>query len=227
MSYCKDCKHYKTDRVDGPQCTKGKLKATSPLAVKDCFDEAPGAGDEEVPSILAAIPEAPAKRGGGRKKEHENYTDENGVLMKWCRCCKQYKPASEFYKKTGPKDGLAYECKQCKTKLQVDGRARKRAEEADRIRQEVKEPDPVVEEPEEIEIEVDLKAPILVPDFDAELDKALYGETLIRDGDGAFLNFSGVYIPIVDWKSGSYGIKPSGLRRIAKYFFNLGTEAAK
>lgn len=254
MGYCKDCKHYLNHRTEGPTCTKGRACPTSPIAEKKCFEERPADGDAEVPDILATIPEAAplhegdrvtlpdgtirmvagkvsVRPGRGRKKEHENYVGEDGVLMKWCRSCQQYKAASEFYKKSGTPDGYAYECKQCRTEHQKDYRDRKREQEADMVRR-LKEaeklmepdPDPVVEPEEEA---VDMAPSIQAPDFDSELDKALYGDTIVREGDGVFLNFNGVFIPIVDWKSGSYGIKSSGLRKLAKYFFNLGAEAAK
>ena len=231
MSYCQDCKHYAVHRLEGPMCTKGKQSPTSPLAKKDCFEEQPGAGDAEVPSILANVPDAPARPSRGRKKEHENYMTEDGVLMKWCRNCKQYKPASEFYKKTGTPDGYAYDCKKCRTECQKDYRDRKREQEADMVRR-LKEAEannleaPVPEETVEAKEKVVVSLPVEMPDFDDELDKALYGDAIVREDDGVFLNFNGVFIPIVDWKSGSYGIKPSGLRRLAKYFFNLGTENA-
>lgn len=139
MNYCKECKHYVVHRVDGPQCTKGKGRPTSPISTCDDFEEPAGAGDADVPSILAGVPDKtvqeepvaeapkPEKKRRGRKKEHENYEDENGVLMKYCRVCKQYKPAEEFYRKTGTPDGYAYECKACRTKHQRDKRAELRA----------------------------------------------------------------------------------------------------
>ena len=139
MNYCKECKHYVVHRVDGPQCTKGKGRATSPISTCDDFEEPAGAGDADVQSILSGVPDKtvreepvaeapkPEKKRRGRKKEHENYEDENGVLMKYCRVCKQYKPAEDFYRKTGTPDGYAYECKACRTKHQRDKRAELRA----------------------------------------------------------------------------------------------------
>ena len=158
MSYCKECKHYVEHRLDGPTCTKGRPRPVSPIAKYDCFEERPGAGDAEVQSILASVPDntvkkeaRPAGRRAGRKKEHENYVDENGVLMKWCRMCRQFKPASEFYKKAGTPDGYAYDCKKCRTQVQKNYRDRKRAKEVDMARRLKKaeklmepDPDPVV-----------------------------------------------------------------------------------
>lgn len=141
MNYCKDCKHYAVHRTDGPQCTKGKGKATSPISSCDEFDEAAGSGDAEVPSILAGVPDKsvqeepvvepakPEKKRRGRKRAHENYEDENGVLMKWCRICQQYKPAEDFYRKTGTPDGYAYECKECHNARSRGGRKPKRVQD--------------------------------------------------------------------------------------------------
>ena len=129
--YCKDCKFYKVNRVDGPYCTKStKPRPVSPLRKMDCFVEP--SGDDEVPAILASVPdkaveEAPVekpKRRGGRPKSHPNYVDENGVTMKWCRVCQQYKPLDEFGKKSSAADGHTYECKKCK----VDHQRKKRDE---------------------------------------------------------------------------------------------------
>lgn len=154
MSYCKECRHYVEHRVDGPTCMKGRPRPVSPIAKYDCFEERPGAGDAEVQSILASVPDntvkkeaRPAGRRAGRKKEHENYVDENGVLMKWCRMCRQFKPASEFYKKAGTPDGYAYDCKKCRTQVQKNYRDRKRANEVDMAQrlkkaEKLMEPDP-------------------------------------------------------------------------------------
>lgn len=272
MKLCENCQHYGMSRTDGPMCTKNN-KPTSPLAVKDCWEEAPGAGDKDVQAILADVPASPAqnawtqKKPRGRKKEHENYTDENGVLMKWCRACGKYKPADDFSRKTGAKDGLAYECRECKAELQRKGRKKKRMSELDMIRRKADEEKPVTEgreepdaplpevhesdapdapgddascehpqdvmpesaihEPEEFVPDDVEHVEVGLPDIDAELDKVLYGDILVREGSDAFLNINGVYVPIVDWKSGSYGVKPSGLRRIAEYFFTLGMKAVR
>ena len=252
MKLCENCQHYGMSRTDGPMCTKNN-RPTSPLAVKDCWEEAPGAGDKDVQAILADVPASPAqnawtpKKPRGRKKEHESYTDESGVLMKWCRACGKYKPADDFSRKTGTKDGLAYECRECKAELQRKGRKKKRMSELDMIRRKADEDrlsieeqedpdaaipdtsgpesvDPPVEEAEMDPVDIIEFTP---PDIAAELDKVLYGDILVREGPDAFLNINGVYVPIVDWKSGSYGVKPSGLRRIAEYFFTIGMEAVR
>lgn len=150
MKLCENCQHYGMSRTDGPMCTKNN-KPTSPLAVKECWEDAPGAGDKDVQAILADVPASPAqnawtpKKPRGRKKEHENYTDENGVLMKWCRACGKYKPADDFSRKTGTKDGLAYECRECKAELQRKGRKKKRMSELDMIRRKADEGKPVTE----------------------------------------------------------------------------------
>lgn len=141
MNYCKECKHYVVHRVDGPQCTNGKGRPTSPISTCDDFEEPAGAGDADVPSILAGVPdktvqeepvaEVPKleKKRRGRKKEHENYEDENGVLMKYCRACKQYKPILAFYPKCDTADGFACECKECHNARSRGGRKPKRAQD--------------------------------------------------------------------------------------------------
>lgn len=131
--YCKDCKYYKSNSVDGPYCTKStKPRPVSPLRKMDCFVEP--SGDDEVAAILASVPdksveEAPVekpKHRGGRPKTHPNYEDENGVTMKWCRMCQQYKPLDEFGKKSSAADGHTYECKKCKVDHQLKKRDEKR-----------------------------------------------------------------------------------------------------
>lgn len=157
--YCKDCKFYKVNRVDGPYCTKGaKHRPVSPLLSNDCFEEP--SGDDDVQAILASVPdmavEAPVekpKRRGGRPKSHPNYVDENGVTMKWCRVCQQYKPIDEFGKKSSAADGHTYECKKCK----VDHQRKKRDEK----RQSRPAPEPKKKQPEVIIERKEKKDPVL------------------------------------------------------------------
>ena len=116
MSQCKDCRFYKMT-YDGPYCHKNPRPVpVSPINSKDCFEEPvpveEPAAINDTPSVAN---EAKPKRKGGRIREHQNYVDENGVTMKWCRMCKQYKPIDEFYKKSGTPDGHAYECRPCRT----------------------------------------------------------------------------------------------------------------
>ena len=122
MSYCNECEFYKVSKTDGPFCSKDSRKRpVSPIQSKCLFEEEPGAGDAEVPSILANVPDKstqeeskPARKGRGRKKEFENYVDEEtGVTMKYCRKCKMYKPILAFYTKPDTADGFAFECKEC------------------------------------------------------------------------------------------------------------------
>ena len=127
MSQCKDCRFYKMT-YDGPYCHKNPRPVpVSPINSKDCFEEPvpvqEPAAINDTPSVAN---EAKPKRKGGRIREHQNYVDENGVTMKWCRMCKQYKPIDEFYKKSGTPDGHAYECRPCRTAHQRKKREEKR-----------------------------------------------------------------------------------------------------
>ena len=138
MSQCKDCRFYKMT-YDGPYCHKNPRPVpVSPINSKDCFEEPvpiqEPAAINETPSVAN---EAKPKRKGGRIREHQNYVDENGVTMKWCRMCKQYKPIDEFYKKSGTPDGHAYECRPCRTAHQRKKREEKRqnAQASKRVRQ--------------------------------------------------------------------------------------------
>ena len=132
MNQCKDCRFYKMT-YDGPYCNKNPRPVpVSPINSKDCFEEPAPTAEELGKSVVKEIVkqisdniEKP-KRKGGRIREHQNYVDENGVTMKWCRMCKQYKPIDEFYKKSGTPDGHAYECKTCRTAHQRKKREEKR-----------------------------------------------------------------------------------------------------
>lgn len=134
MSQCKDCRFYKMT-YDGPYCHKNPRPVpVSPINSKDCFEEPvpiqEPAAINETPSVAN---EAKPKRKGGRIREHQNYVDENGVTMKWCRMCKQYKPIDEFYKKSGTPDGHAYECKSCRTAHQRKKREENRKNQPEKV----------------------------------------------------------------------------------------------
>ena len=134
MSQCKDCRFYKMT-YDGPYCHKNPRPVpVSPINSKDCFEEPvpiqEPAAINETPSVAN---EAKPKRKGGRIREHQNYVDENGVTMKWCRMCKQYKPIDEFYKKSGTPDGHAYECRPCRTAHQRKKREENRKNQPEKV----------------------------------------------------------------------------------------------
>ena len=121
MNQCKDCRFYKMT-YDGPYCHKNPRPVpVSPINSKDCFEEPAPTAEELGKSVAKEIVKQVSdniekpKRKGGRVREHQNYVDENGVTMKWCRMCKQYKPIDEFYRKSGTPDGHAYECRPCRT----------------------------------------------------------------------------------------------------------------
>ena len=120
---------------DGPYCHKNPRPVpVSPINSKDCFEEPvpiqEPAAINETPSVAN---EAKPKRKGGRIREHQNYVDENGVTMTWCRMCKQYKPIDEFYKKSGTPDGHAYECKSCRTAHQRKKREENRKNQPEKV----------------------------------------------------------------------------------------------
>ena len=134
MSQCKDCRFYKMT-YDGPYCHKNPRPVpVSPINSKDCFEEPvpvqEPAAINDTPSVAN---EAKPKRKGGRIREHQNYVDENGVTMKWCRMCKQYKPLDEFYHKSGTPDGHAYECKSCRTAHQRKKREENRKNQPEKV----------------------------------------------------------------------------------------------
>ena len=139
MSQCKDCRFYKMT-YDGPYCHKNpRPMPVSPINSKDCFEEpAPTAEDlgksvaKEIVKQVSDNIEKP-KRRGGRPRAHQNYVDENGVTMKWCRMCQQYKPLDEFYRKSGTPDGHAYECKSCRTDHQRKKREEKRQNQPEKV----------------------------------------------------------------------------------------------
>ena len=132
MSQCKDCRFYKMT-YDGPYCHKNPRPVpVSPINSKDCFEEPAPTAEELGKSVAKEIVKQVSdniekpKRRGGRPRAHQNYVDENGVTMKWCRMCQQYKPLDEFYRKSGTPDGHAYECKSCRTAHQRKKREEKR-----------------------------------------------------------------------------------------------------
>ena len=134
MSQCKDCRFYKMT-YDGPYCHKNPRPVpVSPINSKGCFEEPvpiqEPAAINETPSVAN---EAKPKRKGGRIREHQNYVDENGVTMKWCRMCQQYKPLDEFYHKSGTPDGHAYECKSCRTAHQRKKREENRKNQPEKV----------------------------------------------------------------------------------------------
>ena len=134
MNQCKDCRFYKMT-YDGPYCHKNPRPVpVSPINSKDCFEEPvpveEPAAINDTPSVAN---EAKPKRKGGRIREHQNYVDENGVTMKWCRMCQQYKPLDEFYRKSGTPDGHAYECKSCRTDHQRKKREEKRQNQPEKV----------------------------------------------------------------------------------------------
>ena len=120
MNQCKDCRFYKMTH-DGPYCHRNpRAVPVSPLNSKDCFEEPVPVQEPAAPVNTSGESRAvqKPKRKGGRPRSHQNYVDGNGVTMKWCRMCQQYKPLDEFYHKSGTPDGHAYECKKCRTEHQ-------------------------------------------------------------------------------------------------------------
>ncbi|MBR4817626.1 MAG: hypothetical protein IKZ72_03180 [Bacteroidales bacterium] len=120
MNQCKDCRFYKMT-YDGPYCHKNPRPVpVSPISSKDCFEEPVPVQGPAAPVNTSGESQAvqKPKRKGGRPRSHQNYVDGNGVTMKWCRMCQQYKPLDEFYHKSGTPDGHAYECKKCRTEHQ-------------------------------------------------------------------------------------------------------------
>ena len=139
MNQCKDCRFYKMT-YDGPYCHKNPRPVpVSPISSKDCFEEPVPVQEPAAPVNTSGESQAvqKPKRKGGRPRSHQNYVDGNGVTMKWCRMCQQYKPLDEFYHKSGTPDGHAYECRACRTEHQRKKREEKRqnAQASKRVRQ--------------------------------------------------------------------------------------------
>lgn len=62
----------------------------------------------------------------GRRPKHPSYVDEaTGVTMKWCNCCQQFKPITDFHKHKTNKDGHATECKACHNARTVEAQRRR------------------------------------------------------------------------------------------------------
>lgn len=181
MSQCKDCRFYKMT-YDGPYCHKNpRPMPVSPINSKICFEEpvpeqeqattAEALGKSVAKEIVKQVSgniEKP-KRRGGRPRAHQNYVDENGVTMKWCRMCQQYKPLDEFYMKSGTPDGHAYECKSCRTEHQRKKREEKRKGKPARRRMQS------VELPGDVEIVNNLtEQPPVIGDFVFRVPMSLF-----------------------------------------------------
>jgi len=186
MNQCKDCRFYKMT-YDGPYCHKNPRPVpVSPITTKDCFEE-PSPVQE--PTVIKDSPsvanEAKPKRRVGRPRAHQNYVGENGVTMKWCRMCQQYKPLDEFYMKSGTPDGHAYECKSCRTAHQ-----RKKREE-NRKGKPVRRRMRSVELPGDVEIVNNLtEQPPVIGDFVFRVPMSLFAgkvEVVFRP-DNEFMN---------------------------------------
>ena len=174
MNQCKDCRFYKMT-YDGPYCHKNPRPVpVSPINSKDCFEEPAPTAEELGKSVAKEIVKQVSdniekpKRKGGRVREHQNYVDENGVTMKWCRMCKQYKPIDEFYKKSGTPDGHAYECRPCRTAHQ-----RKKREE-NRKNQPVRRRTKSVQLPPDVVIVNNLTEQPVIGDFVFRVPMSLF-----------------------------------------------------
>lgn len=116
---CKDCKHYKVSKLDGPFCTKTSYhRPVSPIMVKDCFEERP---PEPEPEAVVEQPAAPP--------------------LKHCPKCGRDLPVTEFNRNSRMKDGRQSECRECVAKYGKASRKKlnekKRAEKQEEVQKQL------------------------------------------------------------------------------------------
>lgn len=117
---CGTCAYYRDTALHGIICEKTK-KPVGYLQQRDCWASivvnATTGEDIQPKSSPEPKPEKkPEKkpRKGGRKAEFPKYTDEKtGLVMKFCRACRTYKPLSEFNLNATNSDGYGTRCKKC------------------------------------------------------------------------------------------------------------------
>ena len=132
---CGTCAYYRDTALHGIICDKTK-KPVGYLQQRDCWSAMAvnaTTGDPLLPKP-APDPEpkpAPEKkpRRGGRKAEFPKYTDEKtGLVMKFCRACRTYKPLSEFNLNASNSDGYGTQCKKCHAVYMGEYLKRRRAQ---------------------------------------------------------------------------------------------------
>ena len=119
---CGTCANYRDTALHGIICDVTK-RPVGYLQQKDCWtslvvnattgeDILPKPSKEPDPKPEPKPEKKPRK--GGRKAEFPKYTDEKtGLVMKFCRACRTYKPLSEFNLNATNSDGYGTRCKKC------------------------------------------------------------------------------------------------------------------
>ena len=117
---CGTCAYYRDTALHGIICEKTK-KPVGYLQQRDCWASIvvnATTGEDILPKPIKEPdpkPEPEKKpHRGGRKAEFPKYTDEKtGLVMKFCRACRTYKPVSEFNLNATNSDGYGTRCKKC------------------------------------------------------------------------------------------------------------------
>lgn len=121
---CGTCAYYRDTALHGIICEKTK-KPVGYLQQRDCWasivvnattgeDIQPKSSPDPKPDPKPEPKPEKKPRKGGRKAEFPKYTDEKtGLVMKFCRACRTYKPLSEFNLNAANSDGYGTRCKKC------------------------------------------------------------------------------------------------------------------
>lgn len=121
---CGTCAYYRDTALHGIICEKTK-KPVGYLQQRDCWasivvnattgeDIQPKSSPDPKPDPKPEPKPEKKPRKGGRKAEFPKYTDEKtGLVMKFCRACRTYKPLSEFNLNATNSDGYGTRCKKC------------------------------------------------------------------------------------------------------------------
>jgi hypothetical protein len=119
---CGTCANYRDTALHGIICDVTK-RPVGYLQQKDCWTSLvvnATTGEDILPKPSKEPDPKPEPRPekktrkGGRKAEFPKYTDEKtGLVMKFCRACRTYKPVTEFNLNAANSDGYGTRCKQC------------------------------------------------------------------------------------------------------------------
>ena len=136
---CGTCAYYRDTALHGIICEKTK-KPVGYLQQRDCWasivvnattgeDIQPKSSPEPKPEPKPEKKPEKKPRKGGRKAEFPKYTDEKtGLVMKFCRACRTYKPLSEFNLNATNSDGYGTRGKKCHAVYMGEYLKRRRAQ---------------------------------------------------------------------------------------------------
>ena len=118
-----------TPRIDRQEKTCSKCGRTLPIDSFSKNKTAPDGRQSTCKECSKAAYEAwDLKRKISKKKTME--ATEKTIKTKRCNRCGRELPITEFYAKTGTKDGLQYECKHCHTEIVKACREKRKAQAA-------------------------------------------------------------------------------------------------